>query len=91
MLQLPTGDAEELVLNPSRTGNRRATPHPATLARCRAATGAAATGSPVDRGARQDLADAGAGPYDLERVVIQTFGRTAQHGGASLTAPVIVE
>ena len=31
------------------------------------------------------------GTYELELVVIQSFGRTAQHGGASLTVPVIVE
>lgn len=32
-----------------------------------------------------------AGAYELELFVIQTFGRTAQHGGASLSVPVIVE
>lgn len=31
------------------------------------------------------------GTYALELVVIQSFGRTAQHGGAALTVPVIVE
>jgi hypothetical protein len=32
-----------------------------------------------------------AGTDELELVVIQTFGRTARHGGASLSVPVIVE